>query len=223
MASGQRGWKRQPVGGSARLGGAPVEAFLRRGVADPRQAGDQVRGVGMARRAEDVGGAALLDQPAGIHDAEPVGEVGVHRHVVGDEDHRGADLALHLADHRQHALLHDDVERRGRLVGDDELGPADAWRARSSRAGACRPRARADRRRARRARAAGAADGRARCRGTPASAGRCGGRRNRRRSGAPGAPGSARSSSPAGCRTGAASGCRAARRGRRVDVDPAVR
>ena len=32
---------------------------------------------------------------------------------------------LHLADHRQHALLHHDVERRGRLVGDDELRPAD--------------------------------------------------------------------------------------------------
>ena len=125
IASGQRGWKRQPGGGSARLGGAPFEALLGRGVADARQAGDQVRGVGMARRAEDVGGAALLDQPAGIHDAEPVGEVGVHRHVVGDEEHRRADLALHLADHRQHVLLHHDVERGGRLVGDDEFGPAD--------------------------------------------------------------------------------------------------
>ena len=49
----------------------------------------------------------------------------MHRHVVGDEDDRGADLALHLADHRQHVLLHDDVERGGRLVGDDEVGPAD--------------------------------------------------------------------------------------------------
>ena len=26
---------------------------------------------------------------------------------------------------REHALLHDDVERGGRLVGDDEFGPAD--------------------------------------------------------------------------------------------------
>ena len=38
-----------------------------------------------------------------------------------DEPH----LALDLADHAEHALLHHDVERGRRLVGDDELGPAD--------------------------------------------------------------------------------------------------
>ena len=48
----------------------------------------------------------------------------MHRHVVGDEQDRGAELALDLADHRQHVLLHDHVERGRRLVGDDELGPA---------------------------------------------------------------------------------------------------
>ena len=35
------------------------------------------------------------------------------------------DLALHLADHAEHVLLHHHVERGGRLVGDDEVGPAD--------------------------------------------------------------------------------------------------
>ena len=49
----------------------------------------------------------------------------MHRHVVGDEQDRRAELALDFVDHRQHALLDDDVERRGRLVGDDEFGPAD--------------------------------------------------------------------------------------------------
>ena len=52
-------------------------------------------------------------------------QFGVHRQVVGDEQQRGANLLLHLADQRQHALLHHHVERRGRLVGDDEFRPAD--------------------------------------------------------------------------------------------------
>ena len=38
----------------------------------PRQAGDQMRGVGMARRRTDVWRSALLDQAAGVHHAEPV-------------------------------------------------------------------------------------------------------------------------------------------------------
>ena len=46
-------------------------------------------------------------------------------HVVGDEDDRGAHLLLEVADQRQHVLLHHDVERGGRLVGDDEFGIAD--------------------------------------------------------------------------------------------------
>ena len=51
--------------------------------------------------------------------------MGVHAHVVRDEQDRGADLALDAADHAEHVLLHDDIERGRRLVGDDEVGPAD--------------------------------------------------------------------------------------------------
>ena len=42
IASGQRGWKRQPGGGAARFGGAPRSPVRCVGVADPRQALDQV-------------------------------------------------------------------------------------------------------------------------------------------------------------------------------------
>ena len=69
--------------------------------------------------------ARLLDQACRIHDAEAVRQIGVHAHIVGDEQERGADLALDVADHAEHVLLHDDVERRRGLVGDDEVGPAD--------------------------------------------------------------------------------------------------
>ena len=84
-----------------------------------------MRGVGMPRRAEDVGGAALLDQPAGIHDAEPVGELACTAMSWVTNMIDEPISLLDLADHRQHVLLHDDVERGGRLVGDDEVGPAD--------------------------------------------------------------------------------------------------
>ena len=89
----------------------------------------------------------LFHEPSGVHDADAVGDVGVDAHVVGDEHDRGPHLALHIADQRQHVLLHHHVERRGRLVGDDELGLTHRGQARSSPADACRRTARADRRR----------------------------------------------------------------------------
>ncbi len=46
---------------------------------------------------------------------------GVHSHVMGDKQKGGAHLPLDLADHRQYVALHNDVECRGRLVGDDEF------------------------------------------------------------------------------------------------------
>ena len=49
----------------------------------------------------------------------------MHAHVVRDEQHRGADLALDAADHAEHILLDDDIERGGGFVGDDEVGTAD--------------------------------------------------------------------------------------------------
>ena len=52
------------------------------------------------------------------------GDVADHREVVGDEEHREAELALHLPDQVEHRALDRDVERRGDLVGDDDLGPA---------------------------------------------------------------------------------------------------
>ena len=106
-------------------GRRPGQRLARPDITDARQARDEVGGVGMERLPEESARRRLLDEPARIHDAQPVRDVGVHGEVVGHEDHRGADLALRLADHLQHVLLDDDVERGGRLVGDDELGLAD--------------------------------------------------------------------------------------------------
>ena len=62
-----------------------------------------------------------FDQPAVPHDSDAVGNLGDHAHVMGDEQHRGAVIALQVADQRQDLLLRGDVERRGRLVRDQKF------------------------------------------------------------------------------------------------------
>ena len=64
----------------------------------------------------------LLDDPARVHDADTVREPGDHRQVVRDPDHRRAGLARELLHLEQDLALDRHVERRGRLVGDDEVG-----------------------------------------------------------------------------------------------------
>ena len=44
------------------------------------------------------------------------------REVVGDEDHRQPEVALELLEQLEHLGLHHHVERRGRLVGDQQAG-----------------------------------------------------------------------------------------------------
>ncbi len=78
MASGQRGWKRQPRRRLGEVGRAALEGRPLRGVADARQARDEVRRVGMLGRREQRARRRLLDQAAGIDDADAVGDVGMH-------------------------------------------------------------------------------------------------------------------------------------------------
>ena len=104
-----------------KVGRSSLERRLGRGVADAWQGGDEMGGVRMPWRGKERACRRLFDEPARVDDADAVGGVGVHAHVVGDEHHRRPHLTLHLADHRQHVLLHHHVERRGRFVGDDEL------------------------------------------------------------------------------------------------------
>ena len=63
---------------------------------------------------------------------------GDHAEIVGDQDDRQAVAVAQLEQQAQDLRLHGDVERGGRLVGDQQLRPARPARWRSSRAGACR-------------------------------------------------------------------------------------
>ena len=56
------------------------------------------------------------------HHADAVGDLAHDAEVVGDEQHRHVEPALQLGEQLQDLRLHRHVERRRRLVGDEEVG-----------------------------------------------------------------------------------------------------
>ena len=63
----------------------------------------------------------VLDDPAGVHDRDLVGDLGDDAEVVGDDHDRGVELALQALDQLEDLRLDRHVERRRRLVGDQQL------------------------------------------------------------------------------------------------------
>ena len=70
--------------------------------------------------AEDRLGGSFLDDPAGVHDRDPVGDLDQHGEVVRDEEHREPELPLQALQELQHLRLHHHVQRRRGLVRDHE-------------------------------------------------------------------------------------------------------
>ena len=120
-ANGQRPAKRQPTKLPARLGTLPEMVARRsRRDADVRDGAEQAHRVGVLRRGEQPGRRRLLDDLAGIHDGHVVAGLGHHAEVVGDEDDGRAGLGAQLGQQIEDLRLDGDVERRGRLVGDQQ-------------------------------------------------------------------------------------------------------
>ena len=71
---------------------------------------------------EDVLGAALFDDPARVHHGDPVAQLRDDAEIVRDEDDRQAARAPQIVEDCQHLRLNRNVERRGRLIGDDDVG-----------------------------------------------------------------------------------------------------
>ena len=82
----------------------------------------------MARLVEDRAHAARLHDAAGIHHQHAVAEAGNDAKVVRDEDDRHAEFMLQAPDELKNLRLHGHVERRGGLVGDQQLRPRDEGR-----------------------------------------------------------------------------------------------
>ena len=93
-------------------------------LAEPRHGGEQGLGIQFAGAGEDLADAALLDQGTAVHDGDAVCHLRDDGHVVGDEQHRHAGLALEPVDQREDLGLDGDVECRGRFVGDQQAGAA---------------------------------------------------------------------------------------------------
>ena len=123
-AIGQRGWKRQPVGRSIGLGGSPTTAAWRRYA--PRHE------LGNARSRPACTGAA------GSVNSSSVGAVSTMRprYMTATRSQTwrttamlcamssivSPSLCAQVLEQVEHRRLHRDVERRDRLVGDEELG-----------------------------------------------------------------------------------------------------
>src|SRR4029079_17199069 len=74
---------------------------------------------------------AFLDELAEVHDPDPVAEVLDDRQVVADEEVRQVEIVPQVEEQVQDLALDRDIERRHRLVADDEVrpegeGPGDA-------------------------------------------------------------------------------------------------
>ena len=88
----------------------------------PRDRVEQALGVRVGGRPVDLVDGRGLHDPARVHHRDLVGDVGDHAEVVGDQDQAHVVLALQLREQVHDLGLHGDVERGGRLVGDDQVG-----------------------------------------------------------------------------------------------------
>ena len=82
---------------------------------------DQHAGVGVLRALEDVVGGAGFQQLAVTHHADAVREVAHDAQVVGDEQDRHAVALLQRLEQPQDLRLHRDIQRGGRLIGDQQV------------------------------------------------------------------------------------------------------
>ena len=122
-----------------RVGAARVEVAARRAVDQARRRArdrhelllaraverrdrlQQAPRVGVLGAGEQQLGRGRLDDPPGVHHRDVVGHLGDHAEVVGDDHDRHPELALQAFEQREDLRLHGHVERRRRLVGDQQL------------------------------------------------------------------------------------------------------
>ena len=81
----------------------------------------QRRRIGIARMVEHRIGFAFLDHRARLHDIDPVGNPAHDAEIVGDEHETHAEPLLQVAKQCQDLGLDRDIERRRRLVGDQQV------------------------------------------------------------------------------------------------------
>ena len=68
--------------------------------------------------------AALFDDPAGVHDGDPVARRGENGQIVADEHDAQAEIGDQRREQVENLRLDHDIERGGGFVGDEQAGPA---------------------------------------------------------------------------------------------------
>src|SRR5579883_1769484 len=109
-----------------RIGRRPADGGERR-VRRRMELGDrrhQGLGVGAAHALEERAGGRALDDPSRIHHRDLVGAPGDDAEIMRDEDEGHVALTLFARQEVEDLRLDGDVERRRRLVGDEQLGLA---------------------------------------------------------------------------------------------------
>ena len=76
----------------------------------------------MPRCGEQVVDPCLFDDLAGVHHHHPIGELGHHPEVVGDDDHRDVTIPVERPKQIEDLRLDRHVECGGGLVGDEHFG-----------------------------------------------------------------------------------------------------
>src|SRR5450756_41816 len=106
----QVGWK--PVDRLERLVPLSVQS---------RNRAQQRPGVRVLGVREDIDGRARLDHPSRVHHHYALAHAGHHAQVVRDQDGRGAEVTVDMAQQVEDLRLDRDVECGGRFVGDQHL------------------------------------------------------------------------------------------------------
>ena len=118
-------WNTQPDGGASGLGNSPLDQSRRTRLLDAgignRRGVEQQLGVGMQRPLAQFVAIGGLHHAAEIHDDDARRDVPHHGEVVRDEEIGQAALALQCFQQIDDLPLDRHVERRHRLVADDEL------------------------------------------------------------------------------------------------------
>src|SRR6185437_6074911 len=105
-----------------RVAGDGRAAAVHGALGHPGDRGEQAPGVGVAGRAEDLLGGRDLDDAAQVHDRDPVAQVPYHGQVVGYQQQREPEFVTQVRQQVEDGGLHADVERRYRLVRDQDVG-----------------------------------------------------------------------------------------------------
>ena len=122
IACGQRVENTHPAGGFERRRQLALEhdALAAAGRPAPGVDASSACVYGCSGRAKMRSLRPLLHREAQVHDEHVVRDVPDDAEVVRDEEVGEPELALQVGEQVQHLRLHRDVERRDRLVGDDQ-------------------------------------------------------------------------------------------------------